>query len=100
MEAASHPSVGQSWGFPSLALPIDRCYYSLSVNGRRHIVPKTVEVELSEADRMHALAVKMRAQKDSASADALEAKVRAKRRRAIARMGRKVGSGSKKPTVV
>lgn len=57
-------------------------------------MPKTVEVELQEADRMHALAVKMRAQKDPGSADKLEAKVKAKRSRAIARMGRKVKSGS------
>lgn len=45
---------------------------------------------------MHALAVKMRAQKDPGSADKLEAKVKAKRSRAIARMGKKVrkaGSG-------
>lgn len=54
------------------------------------MAPKTVEVELSEADRMHALAVKMRAQHDTGSADALEAKVRSKRKRAIARMGKRV----------
>lgn len=46
---------------------------------------------------MHALAVKMRAQKDPASADRLEAKVRSKRQRAISRMGRRVkGAGTKK----
>jgi len=60
-------------------------------------MPKTVEQELSEADRMHGLAVRMRAQKDTASADALESKVRQKRKNAIKRMGKivkKVG-GSK-----
>jgi len=63
-------------------------------------MPKTVEAELAEADRMHALAVKMRAQKDTASADSLETKVRAKRRKAIARMGRRVkGAGSKKAVI-
>jgi len=62
-------------------------------------MPKRVEEELSEADRMHALAVKMRAQKDTASADLLEGKVRAKRRRAIARMGRKVGKGTRKGVI-
>jgi len=59
-------------------------------------MPKRVEEELSEADRMHALAVRMRAQKDPTSADALESKVKSKRRKAIARMGRavkKAGSG-------
>lgn len=59
-------------------------------------MPKTVEEELAEADRMHGLAVKMRAQKDISSADALERKVKSKRRKAIGRMGRivkKVGSG-------
>ena len=63
-------------------------------------MPKRVEEELSEADRMHALAVKMRSQKDTASADMLEGKVRAKRRRAIARMGRRVkGAGGRKVVV-
>lgn len=59
-------------------------------------MPKTVEDELSEADRMHGLAVKMRAQKDTTSADALERKVKTKRRKAIARMGKvvkKAGTG-------
>jgi len=63
-------------------------------------MPKRVEEELSEADRMHALAVKMRAQKDTASADLLENKVRAKRRRAIARMGKRVVRGSGRRVVV
>lgn len=54
-------------------------------------MPKPVEQELAEADRMHALAVRMRAQKDASSADALETKVRNKRRKAIARMGKRVG---------
>jgi len=63
------------------------------------MAPKTVENELAEADRMHALAVKMRAQKDPGSADSLENKVRAKRRRAIARMGRKVGVSRKKAVI-
>jgi len=63
-------------------------------------MPKSVEAELAESDRMHALAVKFRAQKDITSADALEAKVRTKRRKAIARMGRKVKSGSSKKAVV
>ena len=53
-------------------------------------MPKRVEEELSEADRMHALASRMRQQKDIASADALDRKVKAKRRRAIARMGKVV----------
>ncbi|KKL51809.1 hypothetical protein LCGC14_2291760 [marine sediment metagenome] len=63
-------------------------------------MPKRVEEELSEADRMHALAVKMRSQKDTASADMLEGKVRAKRRRAIARMGRRVRGTSGRKAVV
>lgn len=63
-------------------------------------MPKTVEQELSEADRMHGLAVKMRAQKDTASADALEQKVRTKRRKAIGRMGRKVGGARTKKVVI
>jgi len=63
------------------------------------MAPKTVEQELSEADRMHGLAVKMRSQKDTSSADMLETKVRAKRRRAIARMGRKVGKASGKSVI-
>lgn len=64
-------------------------------------MPKRVEEELSEADRMHALAVKMRAQKDTGSADALEAKVRSKRRKAIARMGKgvKKGGAAKKAVI-
>ena len=64
-------------------------------------MPKPVEQELAEADRMHALAVRMRAQKDTASADALESKVKIKRRKAIARMGRRIGSkkGSRKVVV-
>lgn len=62
-------------------------------------MPKTVEQELAEADRMHGLAVKMKAQKDTTSADALEAKVRTKRRKAIARMGRKVGKSSQKGVI-
>lgn len=56
-------------------------------------MPKTVEQELSEADRMHALAVKMRKQGDTASADRLDGKVRAKRTRAINRMGKRVKKG-------
>ena len=57
-------------------------------------MPKTVEQELSEADRMHGLAVKMRKQGDTGSADRLESKVRTKRSKAIARMGRKVRKGT------
>lgn len=56
-------------------------------------MPKRVEEELAEADRMHAQAVRMRAQKDVTSADLLERKVVAKRRRAIARMGKKPKTG-------
>ena len=56
---------------------------------RREIMPKSIENELAEADRMHALAVKMRKQKDTASADKLMVKVVAKRQKAIRRMGRK-----------
>jgi len=63
-------------------------------------VPKRVEEELAEADRMHSLAVRMRAQKDVASANALEAKVHTKRRKAIARMGRRVRSAANKKGVV
>ena len=63
-------------------------------------MPKRVEEELAEADRMHALSVKMRKQGDTASADALKAKVTSKRRRAISRMGRRVkGASSKKPAI-
>jgi len=53
-------------------------------------MPKRVEDELAEADRMHALAVRMRSQKDTDSADALDRKVKLKRKRAIARMGKPV----------
>jgi len=63
-------------------------------------MPKRVEDELAEADRMHALAVRMRAQKDTASADALESKVKTKRRKAIARMGRRVKGANSKKVVV
>ena len=64
-------------------------------------MPKTVEAELSEADRMHGLAVRMRKQGDTASADKLEAKVRSKRSKAIGRMGRRVskGTGGKKVVI-
>jgi len=62
-------------------------------------MPKTVLQELAEADAMHALAVRMKAQKDTVSATALESKVTAKRKKAIARMGRKVKSGAKKAVV-
>jgi len=60
-------------------------------------MPKTVLEELAEADAMHGLAVKMKAQKDVASHDALERKVKSKRKKAIARMGRPVkkAGGSK-----
>lgn len=57
-------------------------------------MPKRVEEELAEADRMHAQAVRMRAQKDTTSADLLENKVKAKRRRAIARMGKRPKTGT------
>ena len=63
-------------------------------------MPKPVEQELAEADRMHALAVRMRQQKDTASADALESKVKTKRRRAIARMGKRVNKGGSKKVIV
>lgn len=65
-------------------------------------MPKRVEVELEEADRMHALAVRMRAQKDTASAAALDRKVATKRKKAIARMGKVVkrGDGGGKRAVV
>lgn len=56
-------------------------------------MPKKVEDELAEADRMHALAVRMRSQKDTASADLLDRKVTIKRRKAIARMNRRPKSG-------
>jgi len=57
-------------------------------------MPKTVEQELSESDRMHDLAVKFRKQKDTVSADALDRKVQTKRRKAIARLGKKVKRGT------
>lgn len=63
-------------------------------------MPKRVEDELSEADRMHALAVRMRAQKDVRSADALDRKVTAKRQRAIARMGKSPKKGNSKRAIV
>ena len=63
-------------------------------------MPKTVEMELAEANRMHGLAVAMRKQGDTASADRLEAKVRTKRGKAIARMGKRVKSGTSKKAVV
>lgn len=65
-------------------------------------MPKRVEEELAEADRMHALAVRMRSQKDEVSASMLDRKVTAKRRKAIARMGKqpKGGTGSGKRAIV
>lgn len=63
-------------------------------------MPKRVEEELSEADRMHALAVRMRQQKDIRSADALDRKVTTKRGKAIARMGRKPKTGTGNTKVV
>lgn len=63
-------------------------------------MPKRVEEELAEADRMHSLAVRMRAQKDTASADMLENKVKAKRRKAIGRMGRRVKGASSRRVVI
>ena len=59
-------------------------------------MPKTVEMELAEADRMHVLAGRMRKQGDTASADKLETKVRTKRSKAIGRMGRRVKKGAGK----
>lgn len=53
-------------------------------------MPKSVELELAESDRMHALSVKFRKQHDTVAADALDAKVKAKRMRAIRRMGKRV----------
>lgn len=61
-------------------------------------MPKRVEEELAEADRMHAQAVRMRAQKDEVSAALLDRKVKAKRRKAIGRMGKapkRGGAGGK-----
>ncbi len=63
-------------------------------------MPKRVEEELAEADRMHALAVRMRSQKDVSSADALDRKVVTKRKKAIARMGKGVKKGTTKRVVV
>ena len=63
-------------------------------------MPKTVEQELSEADRMHALAVRMRQQKDLTSADALDRKVQHKRRNAIKRMGRVVKKAGARKAVI
>jgi len=63
-------------------------------------MPKTVLQELAEADAMHALAVKMKAQHDTDSADALNRKVTAKRRKAIARMGKVVRKGGSKKAVI
>lgn len=57
-------------------------------------MPKRVEEELAEADRMHALSVRMRQQKDVTSADALDRKVKSKRGKAIARMGKVVKRGN------
>ena len=64
-------------------------------------MPKPVLEELSEADSMHKLAVNMRKQGDTASADRLERKVKTKRGKAIARMGRKVKNANTagRPTV-
>ena len=75
--------------------------YGVCDGGKGVFMPKPVEQELAEADRMHALAVKMRAQKDTTSADMLESKVRTKRRKAINRMGKRVGGskGGKKGVV-
>lgn len=65
-------------------------------------MPKPVLQELSEADSMHALAVKMRKQGDTVSADRLERKVKTKRGRAITRMGKRVKNAntSGRPRVV
>ena len=59
-------------------------------------MPKNVLEELSEADSMHGLAVKMRKQGDTTSADKLERKVKSKRGKAIARMGRRVKNANTK----
>jgi len=56
-------------------------------------MPKTVEMEIAEAGRMHVLAQAMRKAGDASSADLLESKVRTKRRKAIARMGKRVRRG-------
>jgi len=63
-------------------------------------MPKRVEEELAEADRMHALAVRMRQQKDIGSADALDRKVTIKRKKAIARMNRPPSKSTSKRVVV
>lgn len=63
-------------------------------------MPKTVEDELSEANRMHKLAGEMKKQGDTSSASKLEAKVRAKRARAIARMGKRVNKAGSKKAVI
>jgi len=52
-------------------------------------VSKTVEMELSEAARLHKLASDIRKAGDPASADRLEAKVRSKRSKAISRIGKR-----------
>ncbi len=65
-------------------------------------MPKTVLQELSEADDMHALAVKMGKQGDKVSAAALNEKVSKKRKAAIKRMGHKVKNanrGTKSPVI-
>jgi len=67
---------------------------------RRYTVPKTVLQELAEADAMHALSVKMKAQKDTTSSAALDRKVTAKRKKAIARMGKVVRKGGGKKAVI
>jgi len=63
-------------------------------------MPKTVLQELAEADAMHALSVKMKAQKDIASSAALDRKVTSKRKKAIARMGRVVKKSASKKAVI
>lgn len=63
-------------------------------------MPKTVLQELAEADAMHGLSVKMKAQRDVDSAAALDRKVTAKRKKAIARMGRVVKRSASKKAVI
>jgi len=64
-------------------------------------VGKSVVDLLSDSDRLHDLSVKFRKQKDTSSADKLDAKVRAMRGRAIAKMGKKpkIGNTGRLPGV-
>jgi len=64
------------------------------------MVAKSGEAILAESDRLHDLAVKFKKQGDKVSADALNIKVTAMRKRAISKMGRRPKFGNKRVDVI